>query len=83
MFKFGDVIYRPCISYAGHKNFVLPCVVRNVINREDGDYVQSVDAIRQTWTDNVASEGVTFFKTREAAADALERKICAKKTANA
>ncbi len=72
MFKFGDVIYRPCKSYAGHKNFVLPCVVRGVIDREDGQYVQSVDAIRQGWTDNVASEGVTFFRTREAAEAKLE-----------
>jgi hypothetical protein len=75
MFEFGDVIFRPCKSYGGKKNFVLPCVVRNVINREDGDYIVSFDALRQSWSDHANSEGVTFFRTRDAAEVALQKML--------
>lgn len=74
-FKFGDVIYRPCISYAGHKNFVLPTVVKNVEATPYGDCVRSYDANRQGWTDYIKDEGVTFFITKEAAEVELEKLI--------
>ena len=75
MFNLGDVLYRPCISYAGHKNFINTSVVRSVIHREDGDYIVSYDAFRQSWTDHVNSVGVTVFTDKFAAAMALEKMI--------
>ena len=81
-FQFGDVIYRPCISYAGMKNFINVSVVRSVIHREDGDYILSYDAFRQSWTDHADSHGITFFTDRHAAEVALAAKM-QKKVSNA
>lgn len=78
MLKFGDVLYRPCLSYAGYKNFINTSVVRSIINREDGDYVLSYDAFRQSWTDNIHDLGVTVFTDRVEAEKALEKMIAAK-----
>ena len=78
MFKFGDVLYRPCLSYEGCKNFIKTSVVRSIINREDGDYVLSYDAFRQSWTDSIYDLGVTVFTDRVEAEKALEKMIAAK-----
>lgn len=78
MFNLGDVLYRPCLSYAGYKNFINTSVVRSVINREDGDYILSYDAFRQSWTDNVHDVGVTVFTDRVEAEKALAKMIAAK-----
>lgn len=78
MLKFGDVLYRPCLSYAGYKNFINTSVVRSIINREDGDYVLSYDAFRQSWTDSIHDLGVTVFTDRVEAEKALEKMIAAK-----
>ena len=78
MFKLGDVLYRPCLGYAGYKNFINTSVVRSVVNREDGDYIVSYDAFRQSWTDNVHDVGVTVFTDRAEAEKALAKMIAAK-----
>lgn len=78
MFNLGDVLYRPCLSYAGYKNFINTSVVRSVVNREDGDYIVSYDAFRQSWTDNVHDVGVTVFTDRVEAEKALAKMIAAK-----
>ena len=79
MLKFGDILYRPCISYCGQKNFINPSIVRSVVNREDGDYIVSYDAFRQSWTDNVHDIGTTVFVDKEEAIKALEVMIAKKK----
>ena len=49
MLEFGDVIYRPCLSYAGKKNFVNTQIVLEVITKDDDDYIRSIDFIGQKW----------------------------------
>lgn len=79
MLKFGDVLYRPCLSYCGMKNIINTSVVRSVINREDGDYVLSYDAFRQSWTDSINDIGTTVFTDKKDAEKALEKMIAKKK----
>jgi predicted RNA-binding protein with PUA domain len=68
---FGTIIYRPCISYAGRKNFINPSVVREVIIKDDESFVLSFDAFRQSWTDRPDDEGETFFLDKEKAEEKL------------
>ena len=78
--KFGTIIYRPCISYAGRKNFVNPSIVREVITKDGETFILSFDAFRQSWTDRPDDESETFFLDKEKA-EAKLRVMIAKKNA--
>ncbi len=80
MFKFGDVLYRPCLSYAGLKNFINVSVVREVIKKKDGDYLLSYDAFRQSWTDKVDNIGINVFTDRASAEIALANMLAERQT---
>lgn len=72
MFKFGDVIYRPCLSYAGKKNFVSTQIVLESFVKGEKHYIRSIDFVGQTWTDRVTDLGETFFYSRENAEKELK-----------
>ena len=78
MIEFGDVIYRPCLSYAGKTNFINPQIVTEVFERNEQTYIRSVDFIGQTWTDNILDLGGSIFLDKEKARDKLIQKIVEK-----
>lgn len=78
MLKFGDVIFRPCISYAGKTNFVNPQIVTDVFERNGETYVRSKDFIGQTWTDNILDLDNSIFLSKEKANDKLIQKMIEK-----
>ena len=65
MVKFGDVIYRPCKSYAGRENFVNTQIVKEIIHRNGCDYILSYDVFQQSWTDKVSDLGSRIFLRKE------------------
>lgn len=78
MLEFGDVIYRPCLSYAGKKNFVNTQIVLGMIVKDDKDYIRSIDFIGQTWTDALNDLGGTIFIDKAKAERRLYRMIADK-----
>ena len=78
MFKFGDVIYRPCLSYAGKKNFVNTQIVLEMITRDNEQYIYSVDFIGQKWTDKVKDLDDKIFVDKSEAIKRLTQMICEK-----
>lgn len=73
MLKFGDVLYRPMLQYAGHKNFILTTLVREYEQSYfDGEVIVSTDALRQTWKDPVGDLNKKVFTDRSKAEWALE-----------
>lgn len=76
--QFGDVIYRPCISYAGRKHFVNTQIVKGILHREDGDYILSYDIFNQSWTDKVMDLGHTIFTCKSDANDKLMQMVTSK-----
>ena len=75
MLKFGDVIYRPCLSYAGKKNFVNTQIVLETITRDNEEYIYSVDFIGQKWTDKVNDLGDRIFVNKDKAMKKLTQMI--------
>ena len=75
MFKFGDVIYRPCLSYAGKKNFTNTQIVLEMITRDNEQYIYSVDFIGQKWTDKVSDLGDKIFVDKSEAIKKLTQMI--------
>ena len=71
MLEFGDVIYRPCLSYAGKKNFVNTQIVLEVIAKDDDDYIRSIDFIGQKWTDSIHDLGGKIFVDKNKARQKL------------
>ena len=71
MLKFGDVIYRPCLSYAGKKEFVSTQIVLELFSKDDKDYVRSIDFVGQQWTDEIYDLGDKIFVSKQNA----ERKL--------
>ena len=67
MLEFGDVVYRPCLSYAGRKNFLNTQIVLETIVRNEKDYIVSVDFVGQKWTDALNDLGSDIFIDKEAA----------------
>lgn len=78
MLEFGDVIYRPCLSYAGKKNFVNTQIVLEIIVKDDKDYIRSIDFIGQKWTDALTDLGGTVFIDKDRARTKLYRMIADK-----
>lgn len=78
MLGFGDVIYRPCLSYHGKKNFINTQIIKEIIHRPDGDYILSYDVFRQSWTDKIEDLGGNIFVDKQAAHDKLIRMIRSK-----
>ena len=78
MFEFGDVIYRPCLSYAGKKNFINTQIVLEMIVKDGKDYIRSVDFIGQKWTDSLNDLGDIIFINRDRAKMRLYRMIADK-----
>jgi len=75
MLKFGDVIYRPCLSYAGKKNFVNTQIVLEMITKDNEDYIRSVDFIGQKWTDKISDLDDRIFVDKDEAMKKLVRMI--------
>ena len=71
MLEFGDVVYRPCLSYAGRKNFVNTQIVLEVITKDDDDYIRSIDFIGQKWTDSIHDLGGKIFVDKNKARQKL------------
>ena len=78
MLEFGDVIYRPCLSYAGKKNFVNTQIVLEVITNDDDDYIRSIDFIGQKWTDSIHDLGGKIFIDKNKARQKLNYMIAEK-----
>ena len=78
MLEFGDVIYRPCLSYAGKKNFVNTQIVLEVITKNDDDYIRSIDFIGQKWTDSIHDLGGKIFVDKNKAIQKLNYMIAEK-----
>lgn len=78
MLEFGDVIYRPCLSYAGKKNFVNTQIVLEVITKDDDDYIRSIDFIGQKWTDSIHELGGKIFVDKNKARQRLNYMIAEK-----
>ena len=78
MLKFGDVIYRPCLSYAGKKEFVNTQIVLEMIVKNDKYYIRSIDCFGQKWTDAIIDLGVTIFISKNKAINKLMRMIAEK-----
>ena len=78
MLEFGDVVYRPCLSYAGKKNFVNTQIVLEVISKDDDDYIRSIDFIGQKWTDSIHDLGGRIFINRDKAVQKLMHMIAEK-----
>lgn len=78
MLEFGDVIYRPCLSYAGKKNFVNTQIVLEVITKDDDDYIRSIDFIGQKWTDSIHDLGGKIFVDKNKARQKLNYMIAEK-----
>lgn len=78
MLEFGDVIYRPCLSYAGKKNFVNTQIVLDVITKDDDDYIRSIDFIGQKWTDSIHDLGGKIFVDKNKARQKLNYMIAEK-----
>ena len=78
MLEFGDVIYRPCLSYAGKKNFVNTQIVLEVITKDDDDYIRSIDFIGQKWTDSIHNLGGKIFVDKNKARQKLNYMIAEK-----
>lgn len=75
MLKFGDVIYRPCLSYAGKKNFVNTQIVLEMITKDNEDYIRSVDFIGQKWTDKISDLDDRIFVDKDRAMKKLTQMI--------
>lgn len=82
MLEFGDVIYRPCLSYAGKKNFVNTQIVLEVIAKDDDDYIRSIDFIGQKWTDSIHDLGGKIFVDKNKARQKLNYMIAEKERSN-
>lgn len=78
MIEFGDVIYRPCLSYAGKKNFINAQIVLEIIEKDGKDYIRSVDFIGQKWTDGLNDLGGRIFIDKEKARQKLFNMIAEK-----
>ena len=78
MLEFGDVIYRPCLSYAGKKNFVNTQIVLEVITKDNDDYIRSIDFIGQKWTDSIHELGGKIFIDKNKARQKLNYMIAEK-----
>ena len=78
MLEFGDVIYRPCLSYAGKKNFVNTQIILEVITKDDDDYIRSIDFIGQKWTDSIHDLGGKIFVDKNKARQKLNYMIAEK-----
>lgn len=78
MLEFGDVIYRPCLSYAGKKNFVNTQIVLEIIVRDGKDYIRSIDFVGQKWTDALNDLGGTIFIDKNRAREKLNYMIIKK-----
>ena len=78
MLGFGDVIYRPCLSYAGKKNFINTQIVLEMIVKDGKDYIRSIDFIGQKWTDALNDLGGTIFIDKDKAKTRLYRMIADK-----
>ena len=71
MLEFGDVIYRPCLSYAGKKEFINAQIVLKIIVKDNKDYIRSIDCFGQKWTDALDDLGGTIFINRNKAIQKL------------
>ena len=69
--KFGDVIYRPCLSYAGKRNFLNAQIIIDVITKGDEEYIRSVDFTGQKWTHSIHDIGVSIFVDKNEAIQKL------------
>lgn len=78
MIEFGDVIYRPCLSYAGKKKFINTQIVLEIIEKDGKDYILSVDFIGQKWTDALNDLGGKIFIDKEKARQKLYYMIAEK-----
>lgn len=78
MLEFGDVIYRPCLSYAGKKNFVNTQIILEMIVKDGKDYIRSIDFIGQKWTDALNDLGGTVFIEKDKARQKLNYMIAEK-----
>ena len=78
MLEFGDVIYRPCLSYAGKKNFVNTQIVLEVITKDDDNYIRSIDCFGQKWTDSIHELGGRIFVNKNNAVQKLIHMIADK-----
>ena len=78
MLEFGDVIYRPYLSYAGKKNFINTQIVLDVITKDDDDYIRSIDFIGQKWTDSIHDLGGKIFVDKNKARQKLNYMIAEK-----
>ena len=79
MVEFGDVIYRPCLSYAGKKNFINSQIVLDVKDYGSGPVIHSIDAFGQKWSDfyDTALDSI-IFTDKEIAKQCLAKKISEK-----
>ncbi len=79
MLEFGDIIFRPCLSYAGKKNFINSQIVLDVKDYGSGPVIHSIDAFGQKWSDfyDTALDSI-IFTDKEAAKQCLTRKISEK-----
>ena len=76
--EFGDVIYRPCLSYAGKKKFVNTQIILDVIIKNNEVYIRSVDFIGQKWTDSIHDLGDKIFVDKNKARKKLNYMIAEK-----
>lgn len=82
MLEFGDVIYRPCISYAGKKEFVNTQIVLEMVVKNNKDYILSIDCFGQKWTDALNDLGSTIFINKNKAIQKLIHMISDKERKN-
>lgn len=80
---FGDIVYRPCLSYAGKENFVNTQIVEKIIHKDGADYILSRDAIGQSWTDRVESLNIDVFVDKDKAVEKLAEMIAEKERKDA
>jgi len=59
--KFGDVLYRPCLSYAGKKNFINTNIVKDIID----DNIVCYDAFGQRWSYKLEDLDKTIFRNKD------------------
>ena len=75
---FGDIIYRPCLEYAGRTRFINPQIVTEVFEADNELYIRSVDFVGQEWNDSVHSLGKTIFLSTKEAETKLKEYIDAR-----
>ena len=72
------MIYRPCLSYAGKKNFVNTQIVLEMMVKDEKDYIRSIDFVGQKWTDALNDLGGTIFVDKNRAKQKLSYMIAEK-----